>query len=80
MSAKIKIGYNEETYRELQGELTGKNDILMDAIRFYFSQRTRSQLEDEAAVKAELMSKINSLLSRGEIEQVLFLQYQIIGL
>ena len=65
VSAKIKIGYNEETYRELQGELTSKNDILMDAIRFYFSHRTRSQLEDEAAVKAALMSKINSLLSRG---------------
>lgn len=80
ISARIKLGYDEKRYKELPGELTGKNDILMDMIRFYFSQRTKAQLTDEVAVKAELMSKINSFLSQGEIEQVLFLQYQIIGL
>ena len=79
VSAMIKIGYDGDAYRELQGELTSKNDVLMDAIRFYFSRRTRSQLQDERAVKTELQSRLNSLLSRGEIEQVLFLQYQIIG-
>jgi len=52
----------------------------MDTIRFYFSQRTREQLSNEVAVKQELMGRINSLLSRGEVEQILFLQYQIIGL
>jgi len=80
VSAKIKLGYDGEMYKDLPDELTSKNDALMDTIRFYFSQRTRAQLEDEAAVKTELTSKINSLLSRGEIEQVWFLQYQIIGL
>ena len=80
VSAKIKLGFNEDRYKDLSNELTSKNDALMDTIRFYFSQRSREQLADEAAVKQELMSKINSLLSRGEVEQVLFLQYQIIGL
>ncbi|MDF1566960.1 MAG: flagellar basal body-associated FliL family protein [Spirochaetaceae bacterium] len=80
VSAKIKLGYDEMKYKDLGDELTSKNDAVMDTIRFYFSQRTRSQLSDESVVKAELMSKINSLLSRGEIEQVWFLQYQIIGL
>lgn len=80
VSAKIKLGYNEESFRELQGELTAKNDVIMDAIRYYFSQRTKAQLSDEAAVKTELLSRINSLLSRGEVGQILFLQYQIIGL
>ncbi len=80
VSAKIKLGYDGDRYKDLSGELTTKNDALMDTIRFYFSQRSREQLKDEAAVKRELMSKINSLLSRGEVEQVLFLQYQIIGL
>lgn len=80
VSAKIKFGYDSKSSKELPGELTSKNDILMDAIRFYFSQRTKAQLSDEMAVKAELMSRVNSLLSQGEIEQILFLQYQIIGL
>ena len=80
VSAKIKLGFDEQTYRDLPGELTSKNDAIVDTIRFYFSRRTRDQLEDEAAVKAELVSRINSLLSRGEIETVWFLQYQIIGL
>ena len=77
VSAKIKLGYDNSKYKELQNELTGKNDVLMDTIRFYFSQRTRDQIEDELAVKAELLSRINSLLSQGEIAQILFLQYQI---
>jgi len=80
VSAKIKLGYDSERYRDLSTELTTKNDALMDTIRFYFSTRTREQLNDEVAVKNELMSKINSLLSRGEVEQILFLQYQIIGI
>lgn len=79
ISAKIKLGYSSETYKELQGELMSKNDLLMDTIRFYFSRRTKKQLEDEVMVKTELMGNINSLLSQGEIEQILFLQYQIIG-
>lgn len=80
VSARIKFGYDDKTYKELSSELTSKNDILMDAIRFYFSQRTKAQLSDEMAVKAELLSRVNSYLSQGEIEQILFLQYQIIGL
>jgi len=79
ISARIKLGFDSGRYRELDRELTAKNDALMDTIRFYFSQRTREQLSDEVAVKQELMSRINSLLSRGEVEQILFLQYQIIG-
>jgi len=79
VSARVKLGFDSSRYKELNGELTAKNDALMDTIRFYFSQRTREQLSDEVAVKQELMSRINSLLSRGEVEQVLFLQYQIIG-
>ncbi len=80
VSAKIKLGYDNDKFKDLSTELTSRNDALMDTIRFYFSQKTREQLQDEAAVKQELMSKINSLLSQGEVEQVLFLQYQIIGL
>ena len=80
VSAKIKLGYDGTAYSDLADELTAKNDALMDTIRFYFSQRQRVQLEDEMAVKAELLSRINSLLSRGEVAQVWFLQYQIIGL
>jgi len=79
VSARIKLGFDSNKYRELNGELTAKNDALMDTIRFYFSQRTREQLSDEVAVKQELLGRINSLLSRGEVEQILFLQYQIIG-
>ncbi|KGM42629.1 hypothetical protein S1OALGB6SA_418 [Olavius algarvensis spirochete endosymbiont] len=79
VSVRIKLGFDSNRYRELNGELTAKNDALMDTIRFYFSQRTREQLSDEVTVKQELMSRINSLLSRGEVEQVLFLQYQVIG-
>jgi len=80
VSAKIKLGYDSEKFKDLSSELTSKNDALMDTIRFYFSQKTREQLTDETAVKQELMSRINSLLSNGEVEQILFLQYQIIGL
>ncbi len=80
VSAKIKLGYDDRKYKELTSELTSKNDVLMDTIRFYFSQHSREQLKDEEAVKTELKSRINSLLSRGKVEQVLFLQYQIIGL
>ncbi|PIE04672.1 MAG: hypothetical protein CSA76_03015 [Spirochaetales bacterium] len=80
VSARIKLGYNPELYKDLSGELTNKNDAIIDAIRSYFSRRNRSQLDDERAVKAELQSRINSLLSKGEVEQVWFLQYQIIGL
>ncbi|MCG8453742.1 MAG: hypothetical protein MI717_11225 [Spirochaetales bacterium] len=80
VSAKIKLGYDARRYKDLSSELTMKNDALVDTIRFYFSQRTRAQLADESAVKAELLSRVNSLLSRGEVEQIWFLQYQIIGL
>ncbi len=80
ISARIKLGYNAELYKDLPGELTNKNDAIIDSIRSYFSRRTKAQLEDERAVKAELESIVNSLLSKGEVEQVWFLQYQIIGL
>ena len=80
ISARIKLGFDDDSYRDLASELTSKNDAIIDTVRFYFSQRSREQLQDETAVKAELMSRINSLLARGQIEQVWFLQYQIIGL
>jgi flagellar basal body-associated protein FliL len=80
VSARITLGYDGMKYKNLMDELTKKNDALMDTIRFYFSQKTKTQLKDELAVKTELLNRINSLLSTGEIEQIWFLQYQIIGL
>ncbi len=80
VSAKIKLGFDGEAYGKLSEELISKNDAIIDSIRFYFSQKTREQLEDEEAVKQELVSRINSLLTMGEVSVIWFLQYQIIGL
>jgi flagellar basal body-associated protein FliL len=78
-AAKIKLGYDDTQYKNLNSELTQKNDPMMDTIRFFFSQKTAKQLQNEEAIKRDLLSRLNSLLSMGRIEEVIFLEYQILG-
>jgi flagellar basal body-associated protein FliL len=51
-------------------------------MRSYFTQKTAAEVEprNEAIVKQEMLIRVNSILSSGKIEDVIFYEYNVIPL
>ncbi len=75
ISVKVDIGYITGD-EKLNSELTQRIPQLTDLIRTYFGSKTAEELtSDEQAIKDELKEKINSVLTNGRIENVIFTEY-----
>ncbi len=76
----LRLGYPPED-KELQTELTAVYPRLTDMIRSFFSSKSRVELrpQNERILKEELLLRVNQLLT-GKIEEIIFLDFQVIGL
>ncbi|MCF7913658.1 MAG: flagellar basal body-associated FliL family protein [Spirochaetaceae bacterium] len=74
-----KLGYESES-KKIQTELIARREQIIDMMRRYFSRRTASELapqyEDE--IKAELEEQINRIMNSKGIEDIVFLQFNVI--
>jgi flagellar FliL protein len=79
--ARVALGYKMGD-KNLQSELVQRTRMLQDMIRGFFSQKTANQLDprNEQALKEELRAKINAVLTAGKVEEVWFLELNVIPL
>ena len=77
--ASVALGY-EEGNKTIQGELTKRTDHLQHLIRSFFSSKTATELRNEVAILAELLEKVNSVMTSGKIREVLLLDYNLIAM
>jgi flagellar basal body-associated protein FliL len=77
ISVKVEIGYMDGD-EQVATELTAINPLMTDIFRTYFASKTAEELiSDEQKIQDELKEKINSLLKNGQIESIIFTEYQI---
>lgn len=74
-----KLGYELENKR-IQSELIARKEQIIDIMRQYFSRRKASELtpQHESEIKEELKERINGIMSSKGIEQIVFLQFNVI--
>lgn len=79
--ATVGLGHDPKN-KLLTNELVSRTQKLQDLIRSYFTQRTAAQIapKNEEIVKQELLVRVNSILSSGRVEDVIFLEYNVIPL
>ena len=79
--ARVALGYDPAN-KPLYNELVSRKLKLQDLLRSYFTQKTYVEVEpkNEAIVKQELQIRVNSILSSGKVEDVIFLEYNVIPL
>jgi len=79
--ATVGIGHDEKN-KTLTTEIVNRTKKLQDVIRSYFTQRTAAQIapKNEKIVKQELLVRVNAILSSGSVEDVIFLEYNVIPL
>ena len=79
--ARVALGYDDGN-KNLYNEIVERTPKLQDLIRSYFTQKTAAEVEpkNEEIVKEELKVRVNSVLSSGKIEDVIFLEYNVIPL
>ncbi len=77
--ARVALGYDGNN-KNLYNEIVERTPKLQDLIRSYFTQKTANEVEprNEEIVKEELKVRINSILSSGKVEDVIFLEYNVI--
>jgi flagellar FliL protein len=74
-----KLGYEKEN-KKIQSELIARKEQIIDIMRQYFSKRKAGELapEYEPEIKEELKERINGIMSSKGIEQIVFLQFNVI--
>lgn len=79
--AKVALGYKKDD-KDISNELTERKSRLQDIIRSYFTQKTAIEVmpKNEALIKEELKERVNAVMTKGRIEQVIFLEYNVIPL
>jgi flagellar FliL protein len=77
--ASVALGYEKEN-KVIQTELISRTPRLRDMIRSFFSQKTAAELQPqyEEELKVELKEKINSILTQGQIREVIFLEFNVV--
>lgn len=79
LTIDIQLGYDATTYEGLAEELNQRNPKLIDMLRNYFSSKTAAEiLQEEDRIKEEIKAMINALLINGRIEEIVFLQKQVL--
>ena len=79
--ARIALGYDDSN-TQLYNELNTRNKKLQDLIRSYFTQKMAVEImpKNEEVVKEQIKTRVNGILSNGKIEDVIFLEYNVIPL
>ncbi|HDQ14863.1 MAG TPA: flagellar basal body-associated protein FliL [Sediminispirochaeta sp.] len=74
-----KLGYEQEN-KKIQTELIARKEQIIDMMRRYFSGKTASELSPqyEPEIKAELKQMINRAMTGKGIEDIVFLQFNVI--
>lgn len=73
---QAKLGYEWEN-ADIQTDLIQRSEIIYDSMRQYLSSKTAAELtpQTEMQVKQEMKEKINRLLSAGNIQEIIFMDY-----
>lgn len=79
--AKVSLGYDLNN-KAIQSELVARAPQLQDIVFSFFASRTAAQLQasHEEELKAELKEEINRIMTSGKIQQVLFLEFNVVPL
>jgi flagellar FliL protein len=74
-----KLGYEKDN-KNIQSELIARKEQIIDIMRRYFSSRKASELspQHEPEIKEELKERVNGIMSSKGIEQIVFLQFNVI--
>ena len=74
-----KLGYQQND-KKIQTELIARREQIIDMMRRYFSEKTADQLTPkyEMKIKAELKQMINEMMESKGIEEIVFLQFNVI--
>jgi flagellar FliL protein len=71
----VQLGYTQGD-TVLNSELTEKRPQIIDLVRRYLAQRSNDELRNEELLKLGIKEKINKILRNGQIEEVIFHQFQ----
>lgn len=76
---KINVGF-EETDEESPADLNARIYQIRDMLRNYFSMKYADELvpENEAVLKTEIREKLNMILSKPSVKDVLFEQFNVV--
>jgi flagellar FliL protein len=74
-----KLGYKKDD-KKIQTELIARREQIIDMMRRYFSEKTAAELapQYEPEIKADLEQNINRLMQGRGIEDIVFLQFNVI--
>jgi flagellar FliL protein len=71
----VQLGYTQGDTR-LNSELINQRARMIDLVRRYLAQQRNEDLQNEEELKQALKTKINQILREGQIEEVIFHQFQ----
>jgi flagellar FliL protein len=76
---QVAIGYEKEN-KAIQTELVARTPKLRDIIRSFFTEKTAAELQPryEEELKAELRERINRIMTQGKIDEVIFLEFNVV--
>jgi len=74
-----KIGYAKDD-KKIQTELIARREQIIDMMRRYFAEKTAAELapQYEPEIKADLEQNINRIMEGKGIEDIVFLQFNVI--
>lgn len=75
-----QLGYDGEN-RQLQTELINRTPQLRDLMRRYLTGKTADEMigpDNEEILKAELLERINEIVSSGEVEDIVFDSFNVV--
>ena len=76
---RASIGYTKED-EETLAELIDRKIRLQDAVRYYFSQKKKVELQHEALLKGELKNYMNQMMNTERIQDIAFISFDVIDM
>ncbi len=75
----LKLGY-EMNNAKVQTDLIARREYLIDAVRTFFSLKKESDLtpDKEESLKEELKEHLNKLVDNKEIQEIVFLEFNVV--
>ena len=75
----VSLGYSEGD-KALQAELISRTPRMRDLIRQFFGTKTSKELRpvNEDVIKEELRTKINTILKHGQVQEVIFQNFNVV--
>ena len=76
---RTSIGYTKED-EETLAELIDRKIRLQDAVRYYFSQKKKAELQHESLLKGELKNYMNQMMNTERIQDIAFISFDVIDM